>query len=96
MPAWLDPVTVHTMIVSKKVSRSASWASTSTAQLAKPRPPSGWSEAPAGMGYGVPPASITDCNARFQLSRTPMSKPAGSMRTSPPMMRVSWMLPTLS
>ena len=44
----------------------------------------------------LPPAASTDASARFQLSRMPMSNPAGSMRTSPPMMRVSWMLPTWS
>ena len=96
MPAWLEPVTVHTTTWSKNRPISASCAATSTAQFAKPRPPSGWSDAPAGIGYGVPPASSTDASAAFQLSRMPMSKPASSMRMSPPMMRLSWMLPTLS
>ena len=48
------------------------------------------------MGYGLPPAWTTESSARCQLSRMPMSNPAGSMRTSPPMIRESWMLPTLS
>ena len=94
MPAWVEPVTVHTTTWSKNTPSSASWAATSRAQLAKPRPPSGWSEAPAGIGYGLPPAASTDSSAAFQLSRMPMSKPASSIRMSPPMMRVSWMLPT--
>ena len=67
---------------------------TSRAQSAKPSPPNGWSDAPAGIGYGRPPAATTESIARCQLSRTPMSKPASSRRTSPPMMRVSWMFPT--
>ena len=49
MPAWVEPVTEHTMIVSKKTPRSRSCASTSRAHEAKPRPPSGWSDAPAGI-----------------------------------------------
>ncbi len=75
---------------------SRSCSATSRAQLAKPKPPSGWSDAPAGIAYGLPPASSTEASARCQLSRMPMSNPAGSMRMSPPMIRVSWMLPTLS
>ena len=48
------------MIVSKKTPSSRSCAATSYAQLAKPSPPSGWSEAPAGIAYGLPPpASIS-------------------------------------
>jgi hypothetical protein len=48
------------------------------------------------MAYGRPPAAVTDSSAAFQLSRMPMSKPASSIRMSPPMMRVSWRLPTTS
>ena len=58
IPAWVDPVTVHTTTWSKNTSSSASWAATSRAQLAKPSPPSGWSDAPAGIGYGLPPAAV--------------------------------------
>ena len=50
MPACVLPVTVQTITWSKKTPSSASWRSTSRAKLAKPRPPSGWSEAPAGIG----------------------------------------------
>lgn len=50
MPAWVEPVTAHTMIVSKKTPSCFSCSATSNAQLAKPSPPSGCSEAPAGMG----------------------------------------------
>ena len=96
MPACVEPVTVQTMTWSKKMPCSASCCATSRAQLAKPRPPSGWSDAPAGIGYGFPPASTTESIARCQLSRTPMSNPAGSIRTSPPIIRDSWMFPTLS
>jgi hypothetical protein len=96
MPACVEPVTVHTITWSKKMSCSASCCATSRAQLAKPRPPSGWSDAPAGIGYGFPPDSTTESIARCQLSRSPMSNPAGSSRTSAPMMRDSWMFPTLS
>ncbi len=39
MPAWVLPVTLHTTIVSKKAPSSRSCCRTSTAQLAKPRPP---------------------------------------------------------
>ena len=47
---------------------------------------------------GVRRASIssTDCSASSQLRRIPMSKPAGSSRTSAPMIRESRMLPTVS
>ena len=55
MPACVEPVTEQTMIVSKKTPSSRSCSATSTAQPAKPRPPSGWSEAPAGIAYGLPP-----------------------------------------
>src|SRR5580704_11723492 len=58
MPAWVLPVTLHTTIVSKKTPSSRSCCRTSTAQLAKPRPPRGWSEAPAGIAYGVLPAVL--------------------------------------
>jgi hypothetical protein len=59
MPACVEPVTEQTTTVSKKTPSSASWAATSCAQFANPRPPSGWSLAPAGIAYGVPPrASI--------------------------------------
>ena len=50
MPACVEPVTVHTITVSKKTPSSCSCAATSRTQLAKPRPPSGWSDAPAGIG----------------------------------------------
>ena len=55
MPAWVEPVTVHTITVSKKTPSSFSCGPTSRTQLAKPSPPSGWSDAPAGIGYGLPP-----------------------------------------
>ena len=51
-------------------------AATSSAQRAKPRPPSGWSDAPAGIGYGLPPAASTESSASSQLGRNAMSKPA--------------------
>jgi hypothetical protein len=50
MPACVDPVTVQTTMVSKNRSSSASCRATSSAQLAKPSPPSRWSDAPAGIG----------------------------------------------
>ena len=49
IPAWVLPVTEQTTIVSKKTPSSASWRSTSRAQPAKPRPPSRWSDPPAGI-----------------------------------------------
>jgi hypothetical protein len=49
MPACVLPVTEHTTTVSKKMPSSRSCSSTSKAQLAKPMPPSLWSEAPAGI-----------------------------------------------
>ena len=96
IPAWVLPVTEHTMIVSKKTPISCSCCWTSYAQLAKPRPPSRWSDAPAGIPYGLPPLARTSSSAWFQLSRKPISKPDGSSRTSAPMMRDSMMLPTRS
>ena len=57
IPAWVEPVTVQTTMVSKKTPSSASCCATSSAQLAKPSPPSGCSEAPAGMAYGVAAAA---------------------------------------
>ena len=96
MPAWVEPVTVQTMIVSKKTPSSRSCSATSYAHRAKPRPPSGWSDAPAGIAYGFPPAATTSSIARCQLVRTPMSKPALSKVTSAPMIRDSKMLPTRS
>ena len=41
IPACVEPVTVQTTIVSKKTPSAASCSATSTAQLAKPSPPSG-------------------------------------------------------
>ena len=49
MPAWVLPVTEQTTIVSKNTPSWRSCSATSKAQLANPRPPSGWSEAPAGI-----------------------------------------------
>lgn len=49
MPAWVEPVTVQTTMVSKNTSSSRSCAATSYAQFANPRPPSRCSLAPAGM-----------------------------------------------
>ena len=49
IPACVEPVTEHTITVSKKTPSSASCSATSCAQRAKPRPPSSWSEAPAGI-----------------------------------------------
>ena len=57
IPACVEPVTVHTTTWSKNTPSSASWAATSRAQLANPSPPSGWSDAPAGIAYGLPPAA---------------------------------------
>jgi hypothetical protein len=96
IPAWVDPVTEHVTTVSKTTSSSRSCSATSSAQRAKPSPPSGWSDAPAGMAYGFPSAASTEASASSQLLRIPMSKPAGSSRTSAPMIRESRMLPTLS
>ena len=96
IPACVEPVTEQTTIVSKKTPSSASWRSTSAAQPAKPSPPSRWSDAPAGIAYGLPPAASTSASACFQLSRKPMPNPLGSSRTSAPMIRLSSMLPTRS
>ena len=52
-------------------------------------PVSGLMEAPAGIGYGLPPVATTDSKASFHESRMPMSKQALSIRMSPPMIRVS-------
>ena len=49
MPACVLPVTEQTTIVSKNTPSSRSCSATSVAQLAKPSPPSSWSDAPAGM-----------------------------------------------
>ena len=46
------------------------------------------------MAYGVPPRLSTSSSACCHESRKPMSKPAGSSRTSAPMTRLSRMLPT--
>ena len=96
MPAWVDPVTEQTTTVSKKTPNSRSCSATSYAHPAKPRPPSGWSEAPAGMAYGLPPASSTSLSACSQLSLNPMPNPAFTSRTSAPASRLIRMLPTLS
>ena len=96
MPAWVEPVTVQTMIVSNVMPSAFSCSASSNAQFAKPRPPSGCSEAPAGIGYGLPPDASTSASALRHESRTPMSKPASSRRESAPIMRDSRMLPTWS
>ena len=96
MPAWVLPVTEQTTIVSKKTPSSRSCAATSCAQRANPSPPSGWSEAPAGIAYGVPPAASMSAIACSQLSLKPIPKPARTSRTSAPISRLSWMLPTRS
>ncbi len=96
MPAWVDPVTEQTTIVSKKTPSSRSCSATSSAQRANPSPPSRWSDAPAGIGYGVPPRSRTSSSARSHDSLKPIPKPALSSRTSAPMIRLSMMLPTRS
>ena len=76
IPACVEPVTEQTTIVSKKTPSSRSCSATSSAQRAKPSPPSGWSDAPAGIAYGLPPRSSTSASACSQLGRKPMSKPA--------------------
>ena len=58
---------------------------TSCAQRAKPSPPSRWSDAPAGIAYGLPPRASTSASACSQLSLKPMPKPALTSRTSAPM-----------
>ena len=50
IPAWVEQVTVHTTMVSKCTPSASSCSATSNAQFAKPTPPSGCSEAPAGIG----------------------------------------------
>ena len=75
IPACVEPVTEQTTTVSKKTPSSRSCSATSSAQRAKPRPPSGWSEAPAGIAYGLPPRASTSASACSQLGRKPMSKP---------------------
>ena len=77
IPACVEPVTEHTTIVSKNTPSSRSCSATSIAQPAKPWPPSGWSEAPAGIAYGLPPAARTSASACSQLALNPMPKPAG-------------------
>jgi hypothetical protein len=96
MPAWVEPVTEQTTTVSKKTPSSASWAASSCAQPANPWPPSGWSEAPAGIAYGFPPRSSISASAASQLSLKPIPKPARTRRTSAPARRLIRMLPTLS
>ena len=71
---------MQTTIVSKCTPSAFSCSATSNAQFANPTPPSGCSLAPAGIGYGVPPASSTSRRASFHESRMPMSKPCGSRR----------------
>ncbi|HEX8083575.1 MAG TPA: hypothetical protein VF529_04740 [Solirubrobacteraceae bacterium] len=90
------PVTEQTTIVSKKTPSSRSCSATSRAQPAKPRPPSSWSDPPAGIAYGVPPRSFTSASARSQLSLNPIPNSDFTSRTSAPMIRLSWMLPTRS
>ena len=94
MPAWVEPVTVQTTIVSKNTPNCFSCSATSNAQLANPSPPSRCSLAPAGMAYGVPPDASTSARACFHESRMPMSNPASSSLESAPIMRESRMLPT--
>ena len=65
IPACVDPVTVQTMMVSKKTPSSCSCCCTSYAQLAKPSPPSGCSEAPAGMRVRIAPGRSTSSSACF-------------------------------
>ncbi len=96
IPAWVLPVTLPTMIVSKKTPSCCSCCWTSDAQFAKPRPPRRWSEAPAGMAYGVPPEDRTSSSAFSQLSLNPMPKPDSTSSTCAPMIRDSRMFPTRS
>lgn len=96
IPAWVEPVTEQTTTVSKRTPSSRSCSATSYAQFAKPSPPSRWSEAPAGIAYGLPPLSSTSRRACSQLSLKPMPKPARTSRTSAPARRLIRMLPTLS
>src|SRR5205823_7065055 len=74
IPAWVEPVTVHTTIVSKNRPSCCSCRCTSLAQFTKPRPPSRWSEAPAGIGYGVPPLDRMSFSAASQLCLMPIPK----------------------
>ena len=55
----VESVTVHTITWSKNTLCSASRMATSRAQLTNPMPPGGWSDASAGMAYGLPPAPST-------------------------------------
>ena len=96
MPACVLPVTEQTTIVSKKTPSSRSCSATSCAQRAKPSPPSSWSDAPAGIAYGFPPPRSTSASACSQLSLKPIPNSDCTRRTSAPMIRLSWMLPTRS
>ncbi len=77
MPACVEPVTVQTTIVSKNTPSSRSCSATSWAQLAKPRPPSRWSDAPAGIAYGVPPAASTSRDRLLPRLLEPDAEPGG-------------------
>ena len=96
IPAWVEPVTEQTTTVSKKTPSCSSCWRTSSAQPAKPSPPSGCSDAPAGMPYGTPPRARTSSMACSHEVLISMPNPAGSSRTSAPMIRLSRMLPTRS
>lgn len=50
IPACVEPVTVHTTMVSKVTPSCCSCSATSKAHRAKPSPPSRCSLAPAGIG----------------------------------------------
>ena len=93
MPACVLPVTEQTTTVSKKTPSSFSCASSSRIQFAKPSPPSGWSEAPAGMAYGFPSPASSSATVSSQAFLKPMLNPALTSRTSAPSIRDSWMLP---
>ena len=65
-----------------------SCSATSNAQFAKPSPPSGCSEAPAGMAYGFPPAASTSAIASsHEPPDADVEARPGRSRTSAPMMR---------
>ena len=96
MPAWVEPVTVHTTMVSKKTSSCLLLLG----DLVGPVGEAEAAEVVLGGAGGDAvrlAARLLDVGDRLVPGeRMPMSKPEGSRRTSAPMIRDSRMLPTLS
>ena len=96
MPAWVDPVTLQTMMKSNVSPRSASCARDFLGEADIAEAAELVHGCAGGNAKGLPPLAFTSSIAAVQLSRMPISKPSSTSWVSAPIRRESRMLPTRS